>query len=241
MILRVVFFDAAGTLFAPREPVGESYAALARRFGVDAGAAAVDVAFRRAFHASPALAFGPGHSASELRQLGRQWWREVVSATFAGLGTFSDFDSYFTALFDFFADPAHWVPDPAAAPLLSHLKGRGLGLGIISNFDHRLYGILDELGLATYFDSVTISSEAGYAKPSPKLFAAALGKHLAAASESLHVGDSENLDMHGAAALGMAAALLDRGRELPDEVIGRYAWVASLASVPEVVEILRCY
>lgn len=238
-MLRAVFFDAAGTLFEPREPVGESYARLARQFGLDADAAAVDAAFRRAFHESPGLAFGPGHSASELRRLERQWWRELVRATFAGLGSFSDFDSYFAALFEFFADPAHWTPDPSAAPLLSHLKERDLGLGVISNFDHRLYGILDGLGLATYFDSVTISSEAGYAKPSPKLFGAALGKHAAAASESLHIGDSERLDLHGAAAVGMAAVLVEHGRGRPDEVIGRCARVASLSSVSEVVEILR--
>ncbi len=235
-MLLAVFFDAAGTLFEPRERVGESYARLARRFGVDADAAAVDTAFRCAFHGAPPLAFGPGHRAAELRRLERNWWRELVAATFAGLGTFTDFEAYFAALFDFFAAPAHWIADPNAAPLLARLKERGLGLGIISNFDSRLYRILDGLGLAPYFDSITISSEAGYAKPSPELFRAAMSKHSVTAAEALHVGDSERLDVGGAAAAGIAAVLIEHGRRPAVEINGRCATVASLASVLEVVE-----
>jgi putative hydrolase of the HAD superfamily len=235
-MLLAVFFDAAGTLFEPREPVGESYARLARRFGVDADATVVSAAFRRAFHAAPGLAFGPGHCAAELRRLERKWWRQLVAATFAGLGTFTDFEACFEALFDFFGDPAHWIADPNAAPLLARLRERGLRLGIISNFDYRLYRILEGLGLAPYFDSITISSEAGYAKPSPELFRAAMGKHSVTAAESLHVGDSERLDAGGAAAAGIAAVLIEHGRGQAVEINDRCALVASLASVLEVVE-----
>ena len=104
-MLKVIFFDAAGTLFEPRDPVGATYARIARGYGVDAGADQVNHAFRRVFGGAPGLAFGPGHSAAELRLLERRWWRELVAASFAGLGTFSSFDDYFDELFAFFADP----------------------------------------------------------------------------------------------------------------------------------------
>ena len=81
---------------------------------------------------------------------------------------------------------------------------------MISNFDYRLYGILDGIGLKAAFDSITISSEAGFAKPSPEVFYAALRKHSAQSAEAMHVGDSEPLDIGGAAAAGIAAVLLDR-------------------------------
>src|SRR5271170_1869281 len=162
-MLRSIFFDAAGTLFEPREPVGETYARIARGYGVVTTGAAVGEAFRHAFRESGGLAFGPGHSSEELRRLEREWWRSIVAASFSHLGTFNDFEAYFDSLFAYFADPASWVADPNAAPLLGEIKARDCQLGVISNFDYRLYRILDGLGLASFFDSITISSEAGWA------------------------------------------------------------------------------
>ena len=56
--IKAVFFDAAGTLFETREPVGESYARFARANGVETSAWDVDAAFRRTFRDTPPLAFG---------------------------------------------------------------------------------------------------------------------------------------------------------------------------------------
>src|ERR1700730_7365145 len=102
-MLKVVFFDAAGTLFEPRDSVGATYTQLARKYGVDASAEEVNAAFRRVFHHSPGLAFGPGHGADELRKLEKRWWRNLVAESFEGLGTFTDFEAYFDELFARFA------------------------------------------------------------------------------------------------------------------------------------------
>src|ERR1700685_3375104 len=77
-MLRVVFFDAAGTLFHTREPAGLSYAKIAQRFGVEADQRLVIDSFRRAFAAAPGLAFGLGHDDAELRRLEREWWYRLV-------------------------------------------------------------------------------------------------------------------------------------------------------------------
>jgi putative hydrolase of the HAD superfamily len=238
-MLKVVFFDAAGTIFETRAPVGESYARIAREYGVDATAAQVSAGFRRAFHNAEGLAFGPGHSGAELRELERRWWREIVAETFAGLGTFTDFDAYFDALFAFFGDPANWRADPQAAATLERLKAGGMQLGVVSNFDFRLYRILDGLGLSRYFDSITISSEAGYAKPSPKLFEAALTRHNASPGEALHVGDVEHLDVQGARAAGIAAVLIDRSMRERIRLADRTARISSLESVPDAAREMR--
>src|SRR3984957_18786136 len=175
-MLRTIFFDAAGTLFEPRIPVGESYARVAQKHGVTTTGTAVGAAFRRAFHESGGLAFGPGHAPAELRRMERAWWREVVAKSFASLGTFADFDAYFDELFAYFADPANWVADSDALALLTQLRRDGYQLGIVSNFDYRLYHILDGLELGDAFDSITISSEAGWAKPDPRIFEVALAR-----------------------------------------------------------------
>jgi putative hydrolase of the HAD superfamily len=234
MAIKAVFFDAAGTLFETREPVGETYARNARLFGVDSSAKAVEAAFRSAFRLAPPLAFGPGREAQELRRLEREWWRSVVGKSFAGLGQFSDFEAYFNSLFEFFADPEHWVADPEAIPTLRTLRERGLVLGVISNFDYRLYRILDGLELSPWFDSITISSEAGYAKPSARLFETALERHRLAPDQALHVGDSEHLDRVGASAAGLTAVLINREIGSPANVPGR----REISSLLETVDLI---
>jgi putative hydrolase of the HAD superfamily len=235
-MLKAVFFDAAGTLFGPREPVGASYVRIAREYGVDASVTDVEARFRRTFHEAPPLAFGPGHSAHDLRRLERQWWYDLVVATFGGLGEFKDFDAYFDALFAFFADPMHWIADANAAPTLERLSNSGRILGVISNFDHRLYRILDGLGLSRYFDSVTISSEAGYAKPAPEVFRVALAQHSVQPVEALHVGDSEHLDLAGAAAAGVAAIVIAPNALQRLSVAERIARISSFDVVIEAAQ-----
>ncbi|HYL57230.1 MAG TPA: HAD-IA family hydrolase [Candidatus Acidoferrales bacterium] len=238
--MRAIFFDAAGTLFESREPVGAAYARIARQFGLDAPASAVDASFRRAFGTAPGLSFGPGRSPAELRRLEREWWRERVAETFARLGKFADFDAYFDALFAHFGDPANWIADLEAAPTLRRLKNDGFKLGVISNFDHRLYRILDGLDLTAYFDSITISSEAGYAKPHRGVFDSALSGLGVGVHDAMHVGDSEHLDLAAAGALGIAAVLIARTGERGAPVIeGRTARICSLATVPEVAQIFE--
>ncbi len=236
--LRAVFFDAAGTLFDAREPVGRTYARIAREHGLDASDDAVAAGFRRAFGAAPELAFGPGRRPAELRRMERDWWRAVVARSFEGLGRFTNFDAFFEALFAFFADPAHWRADPEALPVLSRLKDSGLRLGVISNFDYRLYEILENLGLKQHFDSITISSEAGYAKPRREVFAAAMAKHGVEPGAAIHVGDSPHLDFQASYAAGMTAVLLDPGLDAESSITDRKARIRSLAYLKEVTQVL---
>ena len=239
-MITAAFFDAAGTLFEPREPIGRTYSRLARDFGLDVPEDTVAASFRRAFGDAPGLAFGLGLRPDEVRRLERQWWRQRVGETFAPLGKFPDFDAYFDALFAHFASPDHWIADLEAAPMLQRLKIDGLKLGVISNFDYRLYRILDGLNLTRFFDSITISSEAGYAKPRREVYDAALARAGVSARDAMHVGDSEHLDFVPAGALGMAAVLIDRDNRLDAPSIeGRTARICSLASVPEVARVFE--
>lgn len=238
-MLKVVFFDAAGTLFEAREPVGHTYARIARRHGVDASDEAVSAGFHRAFSQSGGLEFGPGRAAEELRALERHWWRTLVERSFAELGRFDDFDAFFAELFSYFADPAHWLVAPEAEAALIRLIKSGCKLGVISNFDYRLYRILAGLELRKYFETVTISSEAGYAKPRAEIFQLALSLHRANPAEAMHVGDSPHMDFDAAAGLGMAAVLLEAGMGARTELEGRRAKIGSLASLNEVTQRLH--
>ncbi len=236
--MKAVFFDAAGTLFDAREPVGYTYARLARKHGLAADNAAVSAGFRRTFASTPGLAFGPGRHPDEIRRLEREWWYGLVRRSFEGLGEFDSFDAFFDELFAYFGDPTSWAPLPQAHSVLQSLKAANLRLGIISNFDHRLYRILEGLELRPFFDTVTISSEAGYAKPAPQIFASALSALGVPAAEAVHIGDSEHMDVHGAQAAGLRAILIDAGNGAPAVERGA-ARVSSLAQMIEVMRLLR--
>src|SRR5215475_2865899 len=134
--LKAIFFDAAGTLFTVNGSVGEIYARLARDYGKEVAASDLEAGFRRCFPVSPPMAF-PGAAPTQLRDLEKQWWRTLVQNVFAPLGLFPRFDDYFEALFRCFAQAEAWNLYPETTETLIALKGLGLRLGIISNFDSR--------------------------------------------------------------------------------------------------------
>jgi len=217
---RVIFFDAADTLFHVKGSVGEVYVSLARKYGVTTDRDTIQQAFVKAFDAAPPPVFA-AQDPQEIKSCERLWWFDVVHYVFYRVGMFEGFDEYFEEVFAYFAKPNAWALYPETVSTLATLDAWGLALGIVSNFDSRLYEILIGLGIDRFFESVTISSVAGAAKPSPKIFQRALQKHGVTAGEALHVGNSLRDDVRAAAAAGLWGVLLDRhGREtIPPEVV----------------------
>jgi len=210
----VVFFDVAGTLIRVRDGVGAQYARVAARFDVAADPSALEREFPRAFRAAPPMAF-PGAPAEAIPGLERKVWQGIVRAVFAGAGLLPSyvpgaFDAYFDAVYRHFEDPAVWDVYADVVPALSDLAALGCSLGVVSNFDSRVLRILEGLGLASRFASVTLSSRVGATKPDPRIFARALASHGADAARAIHVGDSPVEDFGGARAAGLRAVLIDR-------------------------------
>ena len=207
---KAVFLDAAGTLFESVKPVAVTYAEMARRYGMDVPHEEVSRRFRHCFATAPPMAF-PGSDGQRLKAQERAWWHDVVRRVFEPAGTFLRFEDYFDELFAYFARPDSWELYGDARETLEDLKGRGLILVMISNFDSRVLEIISGLGVADYFDSVFISSSAGFAKPAAGIFHLALERYGIAPHEAMHVGDSPETDVEGALNAGVPAVLLDRG------------------------------
>jgi len=216
MALKAIFFDAAGTLIKTTRPVGESYALLAKKHGMEVLPEEIRERFRVCFSSAPPLAF-PGAEGREIKGLERQWWKDLVRKIFEPYGQFADFDNYFSELFHYFSKPDSWSLYPDTVETLAALRERGFILLVISNFDSRLLPILNGLGIVSQFESVVISSQVGFAKPAPEIFQAALGLYRLKPEEALHVGDSPDKDAAGASAAGLTGVLLDRsGRAVRD-------------------------
>jgi len=215
--VRVIFFDAAETLFRVKGSVADIYLRHAVEFGYKPkpdSLLSITEAFRRAFREAPPPVFAAAEPA-QIKQSERLWWFDVVHNVFYRVGMFERFDEFFDRVFDVFADPASWELFPEVLPTLTELRTRGLELGIVSNFDTRLFDVLRGLGIADCFDTVTISSLAHAAKPAPKIFELALEKHAVDAADAMHVGDSITDDVEGARKAGLKAVWLARNGKQP--------------------------
>lgn len=210
--IKVVFFDAAETLFHVNGSVAEIYLHHAVQFGFPKtrdSLGAIKQAFSRAFRDAPPPIFAVTDPV-QIKQSERLWWFDIVHNVFYRVGMFEGFDDFFEQVFQVFEDPGSWRLFPETAATLAELKARGLELGIISNFDTRLFSVIRGLGIAPAFDTVTISSLTQAAKPAPKIFQLALEKHAVDPEDALHVGDSLRDDVEGATIAGLHAVLLDR-------------------------------
>jgi putative hydrolase of the HAD superfamily len=113
-------------------------------------------------------------------------------------------------VYDEFGEPARWRAYDDVEPVFARLRARGLTLGIISNWDGRLEGLLGGLGLAKYVDTVVSSACVGLHKPDPRIFELACARLGVAPKEAAHVGDHQYADIVGATAVGMTPVLIDR-------------------------------
>ena len=228
-----VLLDAAGTLIRPREPVSETYAAFARRYGVALDVDKLAQAFTSVFRDMPQLAF-EWASLEELHEQERAWWRLLVQRVIDGTGSFSgDFDGYFAALYAHYAQGHAWRCFPEVPDVLASLRDKGYRLAVVSNFDSRLPGILRAVGIDGFMDAIIYSSRAGSAKPDPAIFRQALDALGIAPEQALHVGDSVEADAGGAIAAGLAALLIRRGQVA---VAGSERVIHSLADLADRLE-----
>lgn len=109
-----------------------------------------------------------------------------------------------------FGEPERWRAYLDVLPAFRRLRERGLGVGVISNWDTRLAGLLDGLGFGEHLGVVVSSAEVGLHKPDPRIFEHACRELGVEPSRAAHVGDHHYADVLGASAAGMRAVLIDR-------------------------------
>lgn len=85
-------------------------------------------------------------------------------------------------------------------------------LGLVTNFAHipGANRTVDRFGLRPYFQTILISGEFGWKKPSPRIFEAALRNLSSKAEETVFVGDSCEDDIAGAKQVRMRTVFVQR-------------------------------
>lgn len=113
------------------------------------------------------------------------------------------------------------TPFPDAGATIERLAGRGIALGILSNWPLGLTidRFAEAQGWTPYLRAIVVSQRVGTIKPHPSIFRAAeeaLGLERGDAATILHVGDDWAADVVGASGAGWRTAYLrDRQRDTP--------------------------
>ncbi|MET9012547.1 HAD-IA family hydrolase [Streptomyces olivaceoviridis] len=124
------------------------------------------------------------------------------------------------ALYERHMSPAAWTPYPDAEKVLRTLRGRGIGVGVVSNIGWDLRPVFREHGLDAYVDAYVLSYEHGVQKPDPRLFAVACEALDADPRRVLMVGDNRAAD-GGATTLGCRVHFVDHlpAAQRPDALL----------------------
>jgi HAD superfamily hydrolase (TIGR01509 family) len=133
-------------------------------------------------------------------------------------------------------DPIHaahqelnlWRRVPEDLPsALGRARALGLRVGVVSNSEGRLPELFEHVGLGRAFEIVVDSAHEGVRKPDPEIFRRALARMGVEASRAIYAGDIPSVDVEGARAAGMHAALIDPFDFYPEHT-PRFASVAEL-------------
>ena len=216
MQIKAVTFDVGGTLIEPWPSVGDVYAEVAARHGLKTfSPERLNGRFKTAWKARKSFEYS------------RQDWAALVDEVFDIPRSNPPSANFFPELYERFAEPGAWRVFDDVLPTLDGLRDQGIRLGIISNWDERLRGLLRKLKLDSYFETFAISCEVGFPKPSRVIFQYAASSLDLWPDAILHVGDSFEMDVEGAKAAGFHALKIERA----DEPL-KNNMVRSLAELP---------
>jgi putative hydrolase of the HAD superfamily len=207
--IRVVFFDAVGTLIHPEPAAPLVYASVGRRHGSRLDADVIAARFRHAFALEEERDRLGGWRTSEAREVER--WRRIVTAVLDDVG---NAEACFQELFVHFSRPEAWHCEPDTGMVLRNLADCGYHLGVASNYDSRLRTVVAGLPALAPIQRLVISAEVGWRKPAAEFFNALCQQ--TPRQQVLYVGDDPVNDYDGARAAGLHAILLDPGdRRMP--------------------------
>lgn len=153
----------------------------------------------------------------------KNWWKLLVHETFISSSqrtidsvTLNNISHY---LFEMYNHPEQWKCCDGAVDFIKHVYGKQIPMGVVSNFDERLEGLLQNMGLRKYFAFVIGSYDVGVEKPDPRIFnlvevraRSIKGLSDIKKGEILHIGDTPDLDVIPAINAGWKAVLISKSR-----------------------------
>jgi REG-2-like HAD superfamily hydrolase len=234
-MIDLITLDAAGTIIDHRWDPGGIAAQAARTVGTLISAERAQV-----YYDEVAQRFRPEQEELERRgdrtAIKAMWQRQMAEWLEAVGGSASDAPEVLARFEELaFGPRSHvFMLFEDALPAIETIKKAGFGLGVISNWDHTLFGVLESLGVDSEFDFIIASLVFGSEKPDKSIFMKACEQGKTSPDRTLHVGDSDYDDFQGARNAGMHALLIDRSKP-PNIPNGR------INSLTQIMEAIECF
>jgi putative hydrolase of the HAD superfamily len=233
-VIKVIFFDAGGTILEPYPTFAEAFARICRAHGHEVSPREVQSLFHRIGPNVAEVAQETGVPNPTTSAEGSQvFWRHLYTRFLAALEITDD--ALRDDLLTTFSDKASYKLFPEVLSSFEELRQSGYRLGLISNFERWLEEVLIEEKAGDIFDVKVISGIEGVEKPDPHIYRVAIERAGVRADECVHVGDSIANDLEPATAVGMKAVMIDRSRSFPETP---YPRIATLEELPVLVRTL---
>jgi len=207
--LQAIFFDVGNTLIYAHPSVSEVCRQVLERAGhvrdlhaIDSLMPLVDAYYEDRYRADDTFWTSEEETSSV--------WVGMYSMLCRELGIEEDAATLARAVYDEFESAERWRLYEDVVPAFERARGRGMRVGIISNWDSRLVRLMQALGVSDLLDTVVSSADVGLRKPDPRIFELACANVGVSPNASVHVGDHVYADVLGASAAGMRAVLIDR-------------------------------
>lgn len=215
-MLRAVFFDVGNTLLFPHPSVSEVCRQILAEEGhvhdlgaIDELMPMVDAFYEDRYQSDDTFWTDEAETS--------QVWIGMYSLLCRQLGIEDEAERIALRVYEEFGRADRWRAYDDVVPAFRRLRDRGLSIGLISNWDTRLTGLMAGMGIAPLLDTIVSSAEVGLHKPDPRIFELACERLGVRPDECAHVGDHQYADVLGARSVGMLPVLIDRhaGEERP--------------------------
>ena len=240
--LRLITLDMKDCVIRMKRPPILDYIEVARRHGLDEKHLNTDTVGKNFMETYRQMNKVHPHFGSLSHVDSKEWWKKIVHGAFKGefasaycstsssvlefksvLLPFSDaysknphqVEQIATELYDFYSSSESWEIYNDAVMFLKALKESHCGIktGMITNFDRRILGLLEQFGISHLIDVKVFAEQARKSKPDPNIFLqAAFSSKIEALrpDECLHIGDSVDTDYLGAIGAGWNAKVIHR-------------------------------
>ena len=213
--MKFITFDITNTLIKVSPSVGYHYRNLAKKFDYEFDEEVLNKNFGRFFKHQNKLHPGYGYKSGMNSQ---DWWHGIIrnlvhensKSKMLQPPTELEISKISEHIYLEFSKEIYWKKYENCDSILDSLKQKGFGLGVISNFDERLFEIVKNLGIKNYFDWILIpSNSGGHSKPDRDIFLKAFElSKMKDPNELLHVGDDLELDIKASESCGFNSILV---------------------------------
>jgi putative hydrolase of the HAD superfamily len=145
----------------------------------------------------------------------REFWMKLYTFVLQKLGAHEiwsedELHQYSHELYDIYTAPEHYLLFEDVKESLTRLQQMGLRLGIVSNFAPTLQAVLENKGIAHFFEMIIVSTEVGLEKPDPAIFKLAIRRSGLAPEDLLYIGDHPINDIWAPRQAGIDAVQIFR-------------------------------